>query len=94
MDFGDLRRLINSEIIDKYDHSLLVNDSISEDQKKNIEAVTERIVYLKYQPTCENMVRDFVLRIVNKLPEGVNLQSLRLYETQTSYAEWVAEDNN
>jgi len=27
------------------------------------------------------------------LPSGVNLFSVRLYETATSFAEWVAADN-
>ena len=36
----------------------------------------------------------FAARIAPRLPEGVELYALRLHETATSYAEWVAEDNN
>ena len=46
-----------------------------------------------YQPTCENMLGDFARRISRRLPEGVELHSLRLHETATSFAEWFAEDN-
>ena len=36
----------------------------------------------------------FDARIAPRLPEGVELYALRLHETATSYAEWVADDNN
>ena len=51
------------------------------------------IVTVDYQPTCENMLGDFARRISRRLPEGVELHSLRLHETATSFAEWMAEDN-
>ena len=54
----------------------------------------ERIVCVDYQPTCENMLADFAARIAPRLPEGVELYALRLHETATSYAEWIADDNN
>ncbi|MFQ7503762.1 MAG: 6-carboxytetrahydropterin synthase QueD, partial [Alistipes finegoldii] len=31
--------------------------------------------------------------IARRLPLGVELHSLRLHETATSFAEWFAEDN-
>ena len=46
-----------------------------------------------WQPTCENLLSDFAARIAPRLPAGVTLHALRLYETATSYAEWYAEDN-
>jgi len=39
------------------------------------------------------MVAYFAARIVKRLPPGVILHNLRLYETATSYAEWFAGDN-
>ena len=61
-----------------------------------IEALGRRfgnIVTTSYQPTCENLLADFADRIAPRLPEGISLHALRLYETATSYAEWAAEDN-
>lgn len=40
-----------------------------------------------------NMLGDFAARIARRLPRGVELHSLRLHETATSFAEWFAEDN-
>lgn len=52
-----------------------------------------RIVLVDYQPTCENMLADFAARIEANLPSHVKLHALRLHETATSFAEWMAEDN-
>jgi 6-pyruvoyltetrahydropterin/6-carboxytetrahydropterin synthase len=46
-----------------------------------------------YQPTSENMVIDFAQKIKNRLPDSIKLFSLKLQETETSFAEWFASDN-
>ena len=51
------------------------------------------VVLVDYQPTCENMLSDFAERLLEALPDEVELYSLRLHETASSYAEWFAEDN-
>ena len=40
-----------------------------------------------------NMLADFAARIEADLPSHVKLHALRLHETATSFAEWMAEDN-
>jgi 6-pyruvoyltetrahydropterin/6-carboxytetrahydropterin synthase len=52
-----------------------------------------KVVLTEYQPTCENMLTDFAERLLGALPEDIELCSLRLHETATSYAEWYASDN-
>ena len=93
MDFGDLKKIIKEHIVDTHDHALAVNANSPHTEifkaKYNFD-----IKQLKdYQPTCENMIIEFVKIIQKYLPLHVNLHSLRLYETATSYAEWFAEDN-
>jgi 6-pyruvoyltetrahydropterin/6-carboxytetrahydropterin synthase len=39
------------------------------------------------------MVIDFAQRISSRLPENIQLFSLKLQETETSFAEWFASDN-
>ena len=48
--------------------------------------------FLPYQPTSENLVLDFALKIKNKLPEGIELYKLVLSETAISFAEWHSKD--
>ena len=94
MDFGDLKRIVNSEIVDRLDHSFVLRDSESSNELKEIlGAKFKNVVLVNYQPTCENMLADFAERLQRALPATVKLHSLRLHETATSYAEWYAEDN-
>ena len=51
------------------------------------------VILVDYQPTSENMVTDFAARIKNRLPHDVELHSLKLQETESSFAEWYASDN-
>uniref|UniRef100_UPI004056B389 6-pyruvoyl trahydropterin synthase family protein n=1 Tax=Alistipes sp. TaxID=1872444 RepID=UPI004056B389 len=94
MDFGDLKRIVNSEIIERLDHSFVLrNSEQNAELRRAFSAKFEKIVLVDYQPTCENMLADFAERLRRRLPEGVELHSLRLHETATSYAEWFASDN-
>lgn len=95
MDFSDLKKIVKEEIVDRLDHALMVNNTTSHIniQEALSGIVPLRIVDVPYQTTCENMVIDFAERINGKLPESVELHSVKLYETATSYAEWYASDN-
>ncbi len=94
MDFGVLKRIVNEEIVSRFDHALVLR--ASEAGTELFRVLSSRfgnIITVDYQPTCENMLEDFAARIASRLPEGVTLHSLRLHETATSFAEWFAEDN-
>lgn len=92
IDFKDLKNLIKSRIIDKLDHSLVLNESTPGDLKKQLEQNFDKIIYTPYQPTTENMVADLANQIKELLPSELGLFSLRLRETETSFAEWFSED--
>ena len=93
MDFGDLKMIVKEEIVDKFDHSVVLNqNSPHRELAKNIEDHSQRIVMVPYQPTSEMMLFDFAERIKSRLPQNVFLHSLKLYETANSYAEWFAQD--
>ena len=89
LDFGDLKAIVHREIIDQLDHALLLNERTPLTDF----SLYEKVVYLPYQPTSENMVLDFVERIKKNLPDSVSLIAVRLYETATSFAEWNSSDN-
>ena len=94
MDFGDLKRIVNREIVDRLDHSFVLRDSEQNvELKALLGAKFSKVVLVDYQPTCENMLSDFAARLQKALPANVQLYSLRLHETATSYAEWYASDN-
>ena len=92
IDFGDLKQIVNNEIVSKFDHCLVLSDKSPFEKLNVVDQMFDRIEITNYQPTCENMVEDFSFKIQKKLPKGVRLFSLKLYETETSFAEWFASD--
>ena len=91
LDFDVLKGIVKPEIINKYDHSLVLNAN-SPHSEIDLSAF-EKVFFLPYQPTSENLVSDFALKIKNKLPEGIELYKVVLSETATSSAEWNSQDN-
>jgi 6-pyruvoyltetrahydropterin/6-carboxytetrahydropterin synthase len=92
MDFSDLKKIIQEEVLEKFDHALVLNAD-SPHSELNLNGIADKLILLPFQPTCENMLTDFANRISKRLPSKISLHSLRLRETATSYAEWFAEDN-
>ena len=94
MDFGQFKQIVSEEVVQRLDHAFVMRRTPdNEALGAAFGARFERVVRVDYQPTCENMLADFAVRIARRLPEGVELYALRLHETATSYAEWVADDN-
>ncbi|SFV28380.1 6-pyruvoyl trahydropterin synthase family protein [Thermoflavifilum thermophilum] len=93
MDFGDIKQCIQQHIIEQFDHALLLcKHTPFIELADALQQHTDRIVWLDYTPTCENLVIDFARRIQSVLPAHVQLHHLTLYETPSSYASWYAED--
>ncbi len=92
IDFGDLKKIVKTNIVDVYDHALIINQKADFNITENENQMFERFIKTPYQPTCENMTKDFAKIIQKELPENVKLHSVRLYETETSFAEWFADD--
>lgn len=94
IDFGDIKRIVRSEVVDKFDHSILLNEnSPHKSLGEKLIGEGHKVIFTPYQPSCENMLIDMVNSIRPLLDPSVSLQSVRLHETETSYAEWRAEDN-
>ena len=94
MDFGLLKRIVAEQIISQFDHAFIVRRTDYGEQLSELLGDGDNnIVMVDYQPTCENMLSDFAERLLESLPDEVELYSLRLHETASSYAEWYAADN-
>jgi 6-pyruvoyltetrahydropterin/6-carboxytetrahydropterin synthase len=93
MDFHDLKTLVKEHITGIFDHALMINSRIPSDQLTALEQTTARIILVGFQPTTENILSHIAGILTPLLPDGVNLFSIRLYETVTSFAEWFASDN-
>lgn len=94
MDFKDLKDIVNEQIVDKYDHALVVNVDSSDEFEKALYHLArkhdKKLVEIDYRPTAEQMAVHF-LRELNNLALSENalweITRIRLWETPTSYAE-------
>ena len=94
IDFSDLKKIVKEEIVDQFDHATVFNETTP-----HIELASElknrghHVILVNYQPTSENMVIDFAKRIKDRLPKNISLFSLKLQETDSSFAESYSSDN-
>ena len=94
IDFTDLKKIVKEEIVDQFDHATVFNETTPHIELAN-ELINRghHVILVDYQPTSENMVIDFAQRIIGRLPADIKLFSLKLQETDSSFAEWYASDN-
>lgn len=94
IDFSDLKKIVREEIVDVFDHATVFNKNTPHIELANeLKQREHHVILVDYQPTSENMVVDFATKIKNRLPDAIKLHSLRLQETESSFAEWFASDN-
>lgn len=91
VDFGIIKKIVKELVVDVFDHALVLNERAKIDVS-NFEFMN-KLIRVPYQPTCENMLVHFAKTIQEHLPNHIKLHSLFLRETNTSFAEWFAEDN-
>lgn len=94
IDFGDLKKIVKEEIVDVFDHATVFNKNTPHvELAKELEQRGHNVLLVNYQPTSEMMVIDFAKKITKRLPKHIKLHSLKLQETDTSFAEWYASEN-
>ena len=92
IDFGDLKRVTKKHIVDIFDHCVVLNKRAPVEKFAGVEEMFERKMYTDFQPTAENLVIYFADILKKQLPDYVKLESVILFETANSYAEWLASD--
>lgn len=94
IDFSDLKVIVKEEIVNVFDHATVFNKNTPHvELAEELKVRGHNVLLVDYQPTSEMMVIDFAKKIKLRLPENIQLYSLKLQETATSYAEWYAGDN-
>ena len=94
MDFSELKNIVKEQIISKVDHALVLNADSPHGALTELENHFEKLIFVPFQPTCENMLLDFVNVLKMMLPDRVSLHHVLLRETPKSFAEWYATDNS
>ena len=94
IDFSDLKKIAKDEIVDVFDHATVFNKNTPHlELAMMLRSKGHNVMLVDYQPTTEMMVIDFAEKIKKRLPNNIKLHALKLQETDTSFAEWFASDN-
>jgi len=94
IDFSDLKKIVKKEIVSVFDHATVFNKNTPHiELAKELEDRGHNVLLVDYQPTSEMMIIDFAEKIKKQLPSHIQLHSLKLQETDSSYAQWFAGDN-
>ncbi len=95
IDFSDLKKIVKDKIVDIFDHATVFNKNTPHiELAKELKDRDHNVILVDYQPTTEMMIIDFADVIKAELPSHIQLHSLKLQETDSSYAEWFASDNS
>jgi 6-pyruvoyltetrahydropterin/6-carboxytetrahydropterin synthase len=87
IDFKEIKKLVRTAIIEFFDHKMILSRDFLAQHPSF--ASQENLVTWEAEPTAENMLIFIKRTLCNKLPNGINLVHLKLYETKDSYAEWT-----
>jgi 6-pyruvoyltetrahydropterin/6-carboxytetrahydropterin synthase len=94
IDFSDLKVIVKNKIVDVFDHATVFNKNTPHvELAKELADRGHNVLLVDYQPTSEMMIIDFANVIKQELPSHIKLHSLKLQETDSSYAQWFASDN-
>jgi 6-pyruvoyltetrahydropterin/6-carboxytetrahydropterin synthase len=85
---------VRDRIIKRFDHTVVISQNAPHQVLKTVEQMFDKYEISSYQPTCENLINDFAGILTRYLPEGIQLHALKLQETESSYAEWLASDQS
>jgi len=94
IDFNDIKKIVKKDIIDHFDHALILRSDFKKNELSELGEPFGNIILVDYQPTIENILIDFASRLKTLLPPGIKLFALKLRETANSFAEWYSEDND
>ena len=93
IDFKDSKKIVNQEVVEVFDHATVFNKNTPhKDLAITLKNNGHKVIMADYQPTCELLVIDFANKIKNRLPSNILLHSLKLQETESSFAQWYEKD--
>ena len=90
LDFKELKQLVNTAIMNKFDHQLILSEQFIQARVPVLSY--ENLFILEVEPTAENLLIFIRRNLETALPAGIELASLKLFETKDSYAEWINDN--
>jgi len=98
LDFGDVKRILNEEVVSRWDHAFLVYEGdVQGCAALDLLGEEHRTVRVPFIPTAENMVKEVARLVELRLFGGsLLLTRVRLFETPNCWADWTrpVEEHN
>lgn len=95
LDFIEFKNNGIAEFIDMFDHTMVVWSKDSNEYINNMNQYSRRVLKMNLNPTAENMAIFFhyhIQRIINKTCSGIEVEWVRVHETDTGYAQSESSD--
>ena len=73
IDFKDLKEIVQRNIVQILDHSLIVYKNAAGDSLDSVKKMYEKVYVFDFQPTCENLISHIAKILKEKLPAGISL---------------------
>lgn len=89
MDFKDLKRVVQTQVISRLDHRLVLSEPFLSDQPEYCQA--KNLLVFEAEPTAENLLVFISRQLIPHINANLLLYSLKLYETKDSFAFWQNE---
>ena len=86
IDFKEIKKIVKDQVIQNFDHKLILSEAYIADHQITTKA--ENLIIWKAEPTAENILLYISNTLINSLPNPIQVDHLKLYETKDSYAEW------
>ena len=90
IDFKQIKNLVNTAIIEKFDHSLILSTAYLSDHPTN--NIHDNLIIWEVETSAENILLYMEDVLNSRLPSDIKLIQIKLYETKDSFAEWIADD--
>ena len=89
LDFSAIKQIVEQQIVLPFDHALVLPQlqACENVPPDSLGGYAAKLILVDFQPTTENLLFHFASLLEGKMPDGVQLYSLKLYETETSCAE-------
>ena len=92
IDFKELKEIVNSKVKARLDHKLVLSHEYTDSVGLHI--LHDNLFMFSTEPTAENLLLFISRELMAYLPLNITLHSLKLYETNSSYAEWINENKS
>jgi 6-pyruvoyltetrahydropterin/6-carboxytetrahydropterin synthase len=87
IDFKKLKEIVSAKILMVFDHKLVLSHEYINSSETT--STYNNLLVFETEPTAENLLLFISRELTTSLPQDITLHSLKLYETNSSYAEWI-----